>query len=127
MIKKIPLATMGAHPPGSAKARPSTPPPINTSGNLLVQVLGGGGGDFRFSLIQAILSTFLRPPWGQGEAPQICFTPNLIFFCDLKPNAKFREPYNSFWEKSNARKRIKRTLLLRPRGDKQLLHPLFIV
>ena len=39
---KFPLATMGVHAPGSAHARPSARPPIDTSGNFSVHMSGGG-------------------------------------------------------------------------------------
>ena len=29
---------------------------------------------------------------GHGKSPKFSFTPNLIFFCDLKPHAKFWNP-----------------------------------
>ena len=35
MVKEYPLAPMGVLAPGSAHARPSTQPPIDTSVNLL--------------------------------------------------------------------------------------------
>ena len=37
---KFPLTPMGVLAPGSAHARPSDQPPINTSGNFLAQVSG---------------------------------------------------------------------------------------
>jgi hypothetical protein len=42
IISKIPLVPMGVLAPGSAHARPSAQPPINTSGNFWRTCLGGG-------------------------------------------------------------------------------------
>ena len=39
---KIPLAPMGVLAPGSAHARPSARPPIDTSGNFSPHMSGGG-------------------------------------------------------------------------------------
>ena len=39
--KKIPLAPMGVLAPGSAHARPSAQPPIDTSGNFSAHMSGG--------------------------------------------------------------------------------------
>ena len=41
---KFPLAPMGVLAPGSAHARPSARPPIDTSGNFSAHMSGGGGG-----------------------------------------------------------------------------------
>ena len=40
--REIPLAPMGVLAPGSAHARPSAQPPINTSGNSSAHMSGGG-------------------------------------------------------------------------------------
>ena len=53
---------MGVLAPGCAHARPSAQPPIDTSGNCSVHV------------------------------PQFFLSPQILFFCDLKPHAKFRNP-----------------------------------
>ena len=41
-IFKFPLAPMGVLAPGSAHARPSARPPIDTSGNFSAHMSGGG-------------------------------------------------------------------------------------
>ena len=41
-LDKIPLAPMGVLAPGSAHARPSAQPPIDTSGHFSAHMSGGG-------------------------------------------------------------------------------------
>ena len=78
---------MGALAPGSAHARPSAQPPIDTSEKFSAYMFGGGVK--KFDKFQSILSTFFFLPkntpkkWthrGAGGAPKFCFTPNLNFF-----------------------------------------------
>ena len=45
-IRKFPLAPMWVLAPGSAHARTSAQPPIETSGNFSAHVSGRGGGKF---------------------------------------------------------------------------------
>ena len=72
---------MGALAPGSAHTRPSTQPPIDTSGICLAHCLGVGQ---RISF-QVILSTFpkiklkIDPPGGR-VVPQFLFYPKSYFF-----------------------------------------------
>jgi hypothetical protein len=81
---------MGILAPGSAYTRPSAQPPINTSGNFFgAHVLEGRSTNLKilwsiFSPFQAILFVYSE------EEKNV--TPNLIFFCDLKPYAKFWTP-----------------------------------
>ena len=93
---------MGPRAPGSAHARTSAQPSIDTSENLLAHLSGRGGrcqkklinflaisGDFKY------FSFFLkkkRDPRGAGGVPQICFHPKSYIVCDLRPHQKFQKP-----------------------------------
>ena len=85
---------MGALAPGSAHARPSAQPPIDTSGIFLAHMSERGG---------------------------ILFNHKSYFLCDLKPHAKFWNPTitpsgrkvtNSEREKERKKEREKKTLIV---------------
>ena len=64
---KFPLAPMGVLAPGSAHARPSARPPIDTNGNFSAHMSERGG-------------------------KKNCVRPKSYFLCDFKPHAKFQNP-----------------------------------
>ena len=73
---KFPLAPMGVLAPGSAHARPSAQPPINTSGNISAHVFGffcGGGWNLKMFLINFPIFT-----WGEGVLLLTSFYKSLI-------------------------------------------------
>ena len=89
--------------PGSAHARPSAQPPIDTSGNFSPQVSGKGGRVHKLTNFLVIsgdskhFSFFPKKPKKstpgvQGGGPPILFQPQILFFCDLKSHAKFWNP-----------------------------------
>jgi hypothetical protein len=88
---------MGVLAPGSAHARPSAQPPIDTSGNFSAQVFGRGSTNlkhFSINFLAIFILLFFsekktpknRPPRRQGGPPKS------YFFCELKPHAKFQNP-----------------------------------
>ena len=86
MKRKFPLAPMGVLAPGSAHARPSALPPIDTSGNFPAHVSAKSPSNISPNLSEVIskVSEFFL---GCGL---------LVFFGYLVPHAKFRNPRTTF-------------------------------
>ena len=82
---------MGVLAPGSAHARPSGQPPIDTSGNFPAPVSAEWPSAFKIGLF-----------WGVGGVPEFFFFIGILLFLLLRSPCKNLEPYdNPFWGFSN--------------------------
>ena len=91
---------MGVLAPGSAHARPSARPPIDTSGNFPAPVSTEWPSAFKTVKIGLF--------WGVGGVPEFFFIGILLFLL-LRSSCKNLEPYdNPFWGFSNGGNNKKR-------------------
>jgi hypothetical protein len=101
--KKIPLVPMGVLPPGSAHARPSAGPPIDTSGNFPAHV--SAESLFEISPFSGQNRVILG---GRGGPQNIFFIGNLLFLL-LRSPCKNLKPYDMpLWGFSNGGKKTRR-------------------
>jgi hypothetical protein len=93
---------MGVLPPGSAHARPSAQPPINTSGNFPAHVSAVTFLKFPHFPVK------IRSFWGVSK---FCFLLESSYFCYLGAHAKFQIPMICrYWGLATATRKEKRKI-----------------